>query len=49
MEIKIKKINSNITLLSNHFESKTLSMGVWLNVGSVNEGKNEDSCYLAYI
>ncbi len=41
MEIKIKKINSNITLLSNHFESKTLSMGVWLNVGSVNEGKNE--------
>ena len=41
MSIKIKKLESNITLLTNKFHSKTLSMGMWLDVGSVNEKANQ--------
>ena len=37
MSIKIKPLDSGITILSNKFNSNTLSFGMWLNVGSVNE------------
>ena len=37
MNIKIKTLDSGITILSDQFKSKTLSFGMWLNVGSVNE------------
>ena len=40
MSIKIKTLDSGITILSDQFKSKTLSFGMWLNVGSVNEKKN---------
>ena len=39
MSIKIKTLDSGITILSDQFKSKTLSFGMWLNVGSVNEKK----------
>ena len=41
MSIIIKKLKSNITLLTNKFHSKTLSMGMWLDVGSVNENSKQ--------
>ena len=41
MSIKIKTLDSGITILSNKFNSKTLSFGMWLNVGSVNEKNNQ--------
>ena len=41
MSIKIKTLDSGITILSDQFKSKTLSFGMWLNVGSVNEKKNQ--------
>ena len=41
MTVKIKKLEHNITLLTNKFHSKTLSMGMWLDVGSVNEKPNQ--------
>ena len=41
MPIKIKTLDSGIKILSNKFNSKTLSFGMWLNVGSVNEKNNQ--------
>ena len=41
MSIKIKTLDSGITILSNKFNSNTLSFGMWLNVGSVNEKNNQ--------
>ena len=44
MSIKIKTLDSGITILSDQFKSKTLSFGMWLNVGSVNEKKESIWC-----
>ena len=41
MTIEIKKLNSNITVLFDKFNSNTLSMGMWLDVGSTNETSSE--------
>ncbi len=41
MSIKLKKLDSGITVISNQFDSKTLSFGMWLDVGSVNEKNNQ--------
>ena len=39
MTINVKKLESGITILSDKFSSNILSLGVWLDVGSVNETK----------
>ncbi len=41
MTISLKKLNSGITILSDQFKSKTVSLGLWLDVGSVSEKKNQ--------
>ena len=41
MTVSLTKLNSEITILSDQFKSKTLSLGVWLDVGSVSENNNQ--------
>jgi len=41
MAISLTKLKSDITILSDQFKSKTLSLGLWLDVGSVSEKDNQ--------
>ena len=41
MTISIQKLKNGITLILDQFESNTLSFGLWLNVGSVNESPKQ--------
>ncbi len=47
MTINLTKLNSKITILTDQFKSKTLSLGVWLDVGSVSE--NIDQIGIAHM
>ena len=39
--IKIKNHPSGLSILMDYFPSKTLSIGLWINVGSTSEKKNQ--------
>ena len=39
--IKIKNHPSGLSFLMDYFPSKTLSIGLWINVGSTSEKKNQ--------
>ena len=41
MSAKTITLNNGLTILLDHFNSNTLSIGLWLNVGSVNESKKQ--------
>ena len=41
MSISIQKLENGTTLILDQFESNTLSFGLWLNVGSVNESPKQ--------
>ena len=41
MSTKIITLNNGLTILLDPFNSNTLSIGLWLNVGSVNENDNQ--------
>ena len=41
MTAKTITLNNGLTILLDHFNSNTLSIGLWLNVGSVNENNKQ--------
>ncbi len=41
MSAKIVTLNNGLTILLDHFNSNTLSIGLWLNVGSANENNKQ--------
>ena len=41
MSAKIITLNNGLTILLDPFNSNTLSIGLWLNIGSVNENNNQ--------
>ena len=41
MSAKTITLNNGLTILLDHFNSNTLSIGLWLNVGSVNESNKQ--------
>jgi len=41
MSISISKLKNGTTLVLDQFDSNTLSIGLWLNVGSVNENTKQ--------
>ena len=41
MTAKIITLSNGLTILLDHFNSNTLSIGLWLNVGSVNENNKQ--------
>ena len=41
MTAKTITLSNGLTILLDHFNSNTLSIGLWLNVGSVNENNKQ--------
>ena len=41
MAVSIQKLKNGITVILDQFESNTLSIGLWLDVGSVNENEKQ--------